>query len=68
MLQVTDMPALRRNSEILDTADLSQVNFVYNNITFQVYPNPKITNERSRGAYNGKDIILIANYTTTHTR
>ncbi len=50
MLQVTDIPALRRNSEILDTADLSQVNFVYNNITFQVYPNPKITNERSSGA------------------
>jgi len=36
-----------RNHEILDTGDLSQVDFVYNDITFQVYPSLKITNERS---------------------
>jgi DNA-binding CsgD family transcriptional regulator len=35
------------NHEILDTGDLSQVDFVYNDITFQVYPTLKITNERS---------------------
>src|ERR687892_331224 len=35
------------NYEILDTGDLSQVDFVYNDITFQVYPTLKITNERS---------------------
>ena len=27
--------------------DLSQVDFMYNDITFQVYPTLKITNERS---------------------
>ena len=36
-------------NEILDTGDLSHVNFVYNDITFQVYPTFKITNERSSG-------------------
>jgi hypothetical protein len=35
------------NHEIMDTGDLSQVDFVYNDITFQVYPTLKITNERS---------------------
>src|SRR5918994_1420074 len=35
------------NHEIMDTRDLSQVDFVYNDITFQVYPTLKITNERS---------------------
>src|SRR5918996_1600517 len=34
------------NYEILDTGDLSQVDFVYNDITFQVYSSPKTTNER----------------------
>ncbi|MPZ06789.1 MAG: hypothetical protein GEU26_10330 [Nitrososphaeraceae archaeon] len=34
------------NHEIFDTRDLSQVNFLYNDITFQVYPGLKITNER----------------------
>lgn len=35
------------NRKILDTRDLSQINLVYNNITFQIYPSPKISNERS---------------------
>jgi hypothetical protein len=35
------------NHEILDTGDMSKVDFVYNDITFQVYPTLKITNERS---------------------
>lgn len=33
------------NRKIFDTRDLSQVNLVYNNITFQVYPGSNITNE-----------------------
>jgi hypothetical protein len=33
--------------KILDTRDLSQVRLVYNNITFQVYPEPK---EKSNGS------------------
>src|SRR5919106_5189049 len=37
------------NHEILDTGDMSQVDFAYNDITFQIYPTLKITNERSSG-------------------
>ncbi|HYZ58820.1 MAG TPA: hypothetical protein VE544_04110, partial [Nitrososphaeraceae archaeon] len=37
------------NHEIMDTGDLSQVDFVYNDITLQVFPTLKITNERSSG-------------------
>jgi hypothetical protein len=35
------------NHKIFDTRNLSQVNFVYNNVTFQVCSNSKITNEKS---------------------
>jgi hypothetical protein len=35
------------NHEILDTGDLSQLNLVYNNITFKIYPGLEISNERS---------------------
>jgi hypothetical protein len=42
-----DLSPVAANDIILDTGDLSQVNFVYNDITFQVYPTLKITNERS---------------------
>lgn len=34
------------NHKIFDTRDLSKVNFAYNDITFQVCPSPKISNER----------------------
>jgi hypothetical protein len=37
----------RDNHEILDTRDLSQINFVYNDITFQIYSDPKASNQRS---------------------
>jgi hypothetical protein len=47
-LQVSDIqhgPSSVRggNPEILDTGDLSQVDLVYNDITFQIYPNFKIS-------------------------
>ena len=35
------------NHENMDTQDLCQVDFVYNDITFQVYPTLKILNDRS---------------------
>src|ERR671918_1610356 len=35
------------NHEIMDTGDMSQVDFVYNDITLQIFPTLKITNERS---------------------
>ncbi|MGH9974951.1 MAG: hypothetical protein ACRD8Z_03825, partial [Nitrososphaeraceae archaeon] len=35
------------NDVILDSGELSHINFVYNNITFQVYPEPK---EKSDGS------------------
>jgi hypothetical protein len=41
VVQAPDLHA----TEIFDTGDLSQVNFVYNNITFQVNPSHKISNE-----------------------
>ena len=48
--QILPLPIIQdegSNHEILDTRDMSQVDFVYNDITFQVYPTLKITNERS---------------------
>ncbi|MGH9978777.1 MAG: hypothetical protein ACRD8Z_23530, partial [Nitrososphaeraceae archaeon] len=37
-----DLSSVAGNDVILDTGELSHVNFVYNDITFQVYPNLKI--------------------------
>ena len=47
MLQASHEQDIGSNREIYDTRNLPQVNFVYYDFTFQVYPNPKITNERS---------------------
>ena len=47
VLQLPIIQEEENNHEIMDTGDLSQVDFVYNDITFQVYPTLKITNERS---------------------
>src|ERR671919_2174818 len=47
VLQLPIIQDEESNHEIMDTRDLSQVDFVYNDITFQVYPTLKITNERS---------------------
>ena len=49
MSQVANMQCKGSNHETFDTRDLSQVNFVYNNITFQVHPGPKISNEGASG-------------------
>ncbi|MPZ07239.1 MAG: hypothetical protein GEU26_12635 [Nitrososphaeraceae archaeon] len=47
---VPDVQGIGGSSKIFDTRDLSQVNFVYNNITFQLSPGrPKITNESNSG-------------------
>lgn len=37
----------RSNHEVLDTRNLSELNFVYNDITLQVFPTLKISNDRS---------------------
>ena len=43
VLGVNDgLSSVAGNHEIFDTRDLSQVNFVYNDVTFQVYPGLKI--------------------------
>ncbi len=46
MLRVPDiqdgLSSIEGNHKIFDTGDLSQVNLVYNNITFQVYLVPKL--------------------------
>ena len=47
VLQLPIIQDEESNHEIMDTRDLSQVDFVYNDITFQVYPTLKIINERS---------------------
>ena len=39
--------------KFFDTRNLSQVNFVFNNVTFQVCSNSKITNKKS--TYNEMD-------------
>lgn len=52
ILQVPNVNDGRRLSsiedthKILDTRDLSQINLVYNNITFQIYPDSEFTNEQ----------------------
>ena len=38
---------VRDSRKIFDTRELSQISLGYNNITFQVYPGPKITNVMS---------------------
>jgi transposase len=49
--EIQDCPSpVEDRHKIFDTRDLSQVNLVYNNVTYQVIPGPKITNERSSGA------------------
>src|SRR5919106_1017007 len=61
--QVLPLPIIqdgRGNHEILDTGNLSEVNFVYNDITFQIYPDSVLTNERNsettpRSRENGLD-------------
>src|ERR671911_1177150 len=61
--QVLPLPIIqdgRSNHEILDTGNLSEVNFVYNDITFQIYPGCELTNERNsettpRSKENGLD-------------
>jgi hypothetical protein len=40
-------PKVEGNHNIFDTRDLSQVNLVYNNITFQLHPGSNITNGTS---------------------
>jgi hypothetical protein len=50
IFQIPEIRDIGSNHKILDTRDLSQVNLVWNNIMFQVCPDPKITNERSRAA------------------
>lgn len=47
--QVPDVQDMGDSSKIFDIRDLSQVNFVYNNITFQVHPSHKISNESYSG-------------------
>jgi hypothetical protein len=51
--QVPDVQDIGDSSKIFDTRDLSQVNFVYNNITFQVHPSSKISSE----SYREKDVM-----------
>ena len=61
--QVLPLPIIqdgRGNHEILDTGNLSEVNFVYNDFTFQIYPDSELTNERNsetspRSKENGLD-------------
>src|ERR687892_624369 len=61
--QVLPLPIIqdgRGNHEILDTGNLSEVNFVYNDFTFQIYPDSVLTNERNsettpRSRENGLD-------------
>lgn len=47
ILQASHGQDIGSNRKIYDTRNLPQVNFGYNDFIFQVYPNPKITNERS---------------------
>src|SRR5918994_7779556 len=48
-----DLSPVTRNDVILDSGKLSHVNFVYNDITLQVFPTLKISNDRS----NRTDIL-----------
>src|ERR687897_18545 len=48
--QILPLPIIqdgRSNHEILDIGNLSELNFVYNDITLQVFPTLKIPNDRS---------------------
>jgi hypothetical protein len=48
--QILPLPIIqdgRSNHEVLDTKNLSELNFVYNDITLQVFPTLKISNDRS---------------------
>jgi hypothetical protein len=48
--QILSLPIIqdgRSNHEVLDTRNLSELNFVYNDITLQVFPTLKISNDRS---------------------
>jgi hypothetical protein len=58
--QILQVPEIRDglssvegNHKILDTRDLSQVNLVYNNITFQVHHSSKISND----SHSGTDVM-----------
>jgi transposase len=69
-LQVPGTPEglspLQDRSKIFDSRDLSQVNFIYNDITFQVYPDLKITNENEKNTSNEMDDSLIDNEIELH--
>ena len=48
--QILPLPIIqdgRSNHEVLDTRDFSELNFVYNDITIQVFPTLKISNDQS---------------------
>jgi hypothetical protein len=48
--QILPLPIIqdgRSNHEVLDTRNLSELNFVYNDITLQVFPTLNISNDRS---------------------
>jgi hypothetical protein len=60
--QVPDLHGIGGSSKIFDTRTLSQVNFVYNNIAFQVHPRPKISN----GSYSGTDVMPEEDEPDTH--
>ena len=47
ILQASHEQDIGSNREICDTRNSPQVNFRCIDFIFQVYPNPKITNERS---------------------
>ena len=54
VLDVNDgLSSVAGDHKIYDTRNLSQVNFVYNNVTFQVCSNSKITKEKN--TYNEMD-------------
>jgi hypothetical protein len=62
--QIASIQGIENNSEIFDTRNLSEVNLLYNNITFHVYPFPKITNEKNTS--NEIDDWLIENELEQH--
>jgi hypothetical protein len=46
--EILQLPVIQdggNNHEILDTRDLSQVNFLYNDIIFEIYPGLEISND-----------------------
>jgi hypothetical protein len=60
VLDVNDgLSSIADNHKIFDTRNLSQVNFVYNNVRFHVCSISKITNEKS--TYNEMDNGLREN-------